>query len=40
MSKISNKIVVEGSSITIFVINEQDFISLTDMVRALRTDLF
>ena len=35
MSKISNKIVVEGSSITIFVINEQDFISLTDMVRGI-----
>ncbi len=39
MSKKNNKIVVEGSSISVFAIKEQDFISLTDMVRDIDNGL-
>ena len=33
------KIIVEGSSITIFAVKEQDFISLTDMVKGIDNGL-
>ena len=40
MSKKKNKkIIVDGSSISVFAIKEQDFISLTDMVRDIDNGL-
>ena len=39
MSKKNKKIIVEGSSISVFAIQEQDFISLTDMVRDIENGL-
>ena len=35
----NKKIIVEGSEITIFALNEQDFISLTDIVRDIENGL-
>ena len=39
MVKKNNKILVEGSEITVFSVKEQDFISLTDMVRDIENGL-
>ncbi len=39
MAKKNNKILVEGSEITVFSVKEQDYISLTDMVRDIDNGL-
>ena len=39
MAKRNNKILVEGSEITVFSVKEQDYISLTDMVRDIENGL-